>query len=547
MPACRQCTTEFTHHELEQQLFERMSVPPSDLCLSCRRRYRLAFWPFGNFYSRTCDFSDERIITTYPPDTKFPVYKREHWYSDKWTPPEMDVDLERPFFDQLKELQSKTPHYHALGDAKSVGCDYADDVWESRNCYISRSMLLCEDMHYSYRNIRVKSSLDITFCYDLDQCYDCTYCFNSYNLHYSVDSRNCTDSYFLYDCRDCDNCFMSWNLRHKSYCILNKQYSPEEYKQKLAEMSIGSWSASQKLKEEFATHLKKDVVHKPDFNTQTEGCVGNFLDKCKNCIEANQSAESEDCYDVTRGHQDKDCTNISGLLNGELSCQIMQATNLYNVQYALYCVDCSNAQYLDQCQSCENCFGCVGLFKRKHCILNKQYEPDAYETLKSAIIDKMKKRGEYGHFFPLAMAYNGFNASLAAMHFPNETRESVEALGGRWEESSKSAVAGMSADQLPDHIDSVNDEWVGKIVECSQTKKSFNFIKQEIEFYKKHNIPLPHLYPDERNRARYRYMCATDPRTAFCYRCQAHITTYYPKEWGYEKIMCHECYRAEVL
>lgn len=253
---------------------------------------------------------------------------------------------------------------------------------------MSRSMYLCEDMHYSYRNIRVKSSLDITFSYDLDWCYDCTYCFKSYNLHYSVDSRNCTDSYLLYDCRDCDNCCMCWNLRHKSYCIRNKQYSPDDYKKELERMNVGSWSALQTLKEEYQQHLKRDVIHKPDFNTQTEGCLGNFLDKCKNCIDTNLSAESEDSYDVFRGHQDKDCTSISGLLNGELCCQIMQATNLFNVQYAMYCADCSNAQYLDQCQGCENCFGCVGLFKRKYCILNKQYEEEEYAALKEKIIAK---------------------------------------------------------------------------------------------------------------------------------------------------------------
>lgn len=74
MPACRQCTKEFSHHEIEQSLSERMNVPLADLCLDCRRQYRLAFWPFGNFYARTCDLSGERIITTFPPDTLFPVY-----------------------------------------------------------------------------------------------------------------------------------------------------------------------------------------------------------------------------------------------------------------------------------------------------------------------------------------------------------------------------------------------------------------------------------------------------------------------------------------
>lgn len=544
---CRQCTKEYSHHEIEQSLVQRMTIPPTDLCLDCRRQHRLAFWPFGNFYARQCDLSGERIITTFPPDTPFPVYKREYWYSDKWQAPEMDVDLDRPFFDQLNELQSRTPHYHALGDAKSVNCDYGDDVWESKNCYMSRSMYLCEDTHYSYRTIRVKSSLDITFSYDLDQCYDCTYCFNSYNLHHSIDSRNCTDSSLLYDCRDCDNCFMCWNLRHKNYCIRNKQYSPDEYKKELERINRGSWIALQALKEEYQQHLRRDVIHKPDFNTQTEGCLGNFLDKCKNCIDTNLSAESEDSYDIFRGHQDKDCTSVSGLLTGELCCQIMQATNLFNVQYAMYCVDCSNAQYLDQCQGCEHCFGCVGLFKRQYCILNKQYEKEEYEAVREKIIEKMKERGEYGTFFPWSMAYSGYNASLAALHYQDETRASIEARGGKWEESSQSSIAGVSGDAILDHIKDIGEEWIGKVIMCMRTGKPFNIVKQEYAFYKKHSVPLPRENPDERNRSRYRYLCATTPRTVACYICQKPVMTYYPAEWGYEKIACSGCYAGEVL
>lgn len=544
---CQNCKMKFGHHALELEMYHRMQVPPPEQCLRCRRQHRLAFWPFGNFYVRKCDLSGESIITTYPPETKFPIYKREHWYSDKWKAPEMEIDLERPFFDQLYELQSKTPHFHMLGDAKSSNCDYCDDVWESKSCYLCRSFCLCEDMYYTYRNIRVKSSMDVTFCFDLDQCYECTYCFNSYNLHWSVDSRNCMDSYFLYDCRNCSNCFMSWNLRNKNYCILNKQYSPEEYKKELAKLALGSFAALQKFRAEFAEHLRMDVIHKPDFNTQTETSLGNFLDKCKNCIESILTGESENSYDIFRGHQDKDCVSISGLLTGELCSNIMQATNLYNVQYAMYCVDCSNSQYLDQCQSAEDCFGCVGLFKRQYCILNKQYSKEEYEQLKRKIIEKMRERGEYGKFFPWAMVYNGYNASLAHMYYPNETAESVKQKGGKWEEPPASPVQGVSSDQLPDHINEAEETWIGRAIECPRTGRSFKVVKQEFHFYKSHQLPLPRYYPDERNRERYRYMLAVESRQARCFRCQEEITTYYPEDWGYQKIACGQCYKNLVL
>lgn len=88
----------------------------------------------------------------------------------------------------------------------------------------------------------------------------------------------------------------------------------------------------------------------------------------------------------------------------------------------------------------------------------------------------MKERGEYGRFFPWSMAYSGYNASLAALHYPDETRASVEACGGRWEEPPKSGVPGVAGSDMPDHIEEVGEEWIGKVIACSATGKPFNIV-----------------------------------------------------------------------
>ena len=541
------CGDQYTPHEKEIDLCERMRIPVFSECVPCRRKHRLAFWPFGNFYARTCDLSGESIITTLPPDTAFPIYKRKHWYSDAWTPPEMEVDINRPFFDQLKELQARTPHYHALGDEESINCDYCDDVWESKDCYLSRSLLQCEQAYYCHRNIRAKNSFEATFSFNLEQCYDCTYCFDSYALRHSVDSRNCIDSAFLYDCRNCSNCFMCWNLRNKQYCILNIQYSPAEYAQRMAEYQLGSYDTVQRLKNEYGEHLKRDVVHKPDFNTKSEACVGNFLDACKGCDDAYFLEKSQDCFDVFRWHHDTDCASVSGILNGELCAYAVQSTNVHNVQYAQYCLDCSDAQYLDLCQSCENCFGCVGLRKKQYCILNRQYSKEEYESLRARIVEGMKGRGEYGSFFPFAMAYSGYNTSLAQMHFPL-TKEGAQTIGARWEEKMDGdARTASNVNTMPDRIDDAAESVVGTVYECPLTGRPFKIIKQELEFYKKHGIPLPRTYPDERNRQRHHYLLATEARDVLCFFCHSPLKTYYPETWGYEKIACRECYQKEVF
>ena len=79
---------------------------------------------------------------------------------------EQEVDWERPFLDQLLELQAKTPHFHTYA-SNVVNCDFADDIFDSKNVYMSRSCANSEDLYYIYRVVGSKDSMDITYCYDL--------------------------------------------------------------------------------------------------------------------------------------------------------------------------------------------------------------------------------------------------------------------------------------------------------------------------------------------------------------------------------------------
>ena len=544
MSQCTECKNQFERETHENQLAQKLRLPARSLCLTCLRRERLAFWTFGNFHVRTCDLSGETIVSVYPKDARFPVYKRSHWFSDAWEPPRMQYDKTRSFFEQLVELQSKTPHPHMVGDAKTMNCDYSDDAWSCKNCYLSRSMVDCENLHYSYRNLGVKDSIDVTFCFGLEQCYWCTYCFNSYNLHYAVNSRYCIDSYFLFDCRNCSDCFMSWNLRNKKYCFLNKQYSKEEYEAKVNSIDLSSYATIQKLQKEFEAHVMNDVTHPVDWNAETEDCVGNYLEKCHACTMGFGLSESENCFDATRGLAMKDCMYASGVGNGELCTNTILGLNCYNVHNAFYSADCSDCEYLDQCYQCENCFGCVGLRKKQYCILNTEYSKEEYERLKGEIIERMKQSGEYGRL-PRAMTYTGYNVSLATFYW-QLSREDAQRAGYMWEDEAHGHPDGKSTALLPDKLIDAPVDSVKQVLLCCETNRPFKMIPQEMEFYKKHNTPLPRLYPDHRNRLRFKYLLAVDPREIVCTMCGKTVMTYYPESWGYKKIACRECYVQTV-
>jgi len=541
---CKECKQGFEFLEADKRFLRRMKLPAPTLCSDCRRERRLAFWPYGVLQKRKCDFSGEAIISTFPADTHFPVYKREHWFSDKWNPPQMEIDWNRPFFDQLYELQSKTPHFHQLGK-NNLNCDYTDDVWECKDLYLCRSMGSCEDLLYSYRILNSKDCMDLTYCYDMEQSYECTYCFKGYHLKFALECRDCSDSWFLYNCRGCRHCFMCWNLRNKEYHILNKPYTKEEYEAKIRSLHLNSRHFLTNLKRHFENHLKNDAIHKSLFVLNSQNCEGNYISNCKNCKDAYFLENSEDSFHLFRSPATKTCWDCCGLYRGEICYEVCQSTDLTACHFANYSVDCSDSQYIDQCFNSHHLFGCVGLKRKKYCILNKPYSETDYHATVKKLVEHLKKTGEYGEFFPYRFAYNGFNATLGAFYY-QETEESIRKKGGFFEEATNGGHSGMDANTLSDLSEGITDDLIGKPIQCSVTGRPYSFIQQELDFYRHHKLPLPALYPEERNRLRFGKLLPLHPHKAKCFKCQKEITSYYPEEWGYKKVACEECYLKEI-
>lgn len=543
---CQNCKSEFIIEPADFEFYEKMKVAPPKYCFYCRTQKRLAFWPFGKFNKRVCDLSKEKIISIFSSSSNFPVYKTNHWNSDKWEAPSMEYDETRPFFDQFYELFIKAPKPHQFG-INNIECDYCDDVWDSKNCYLCRSLANCENLFYSYRTLRCRDSYDLTYCYDAEKSYDCTYCFKTYNVKYAFNTRDSMDSAFLYDCRNVKNCFMCWNLRNKDYHILNQPYSKEEYFKKIKEYNLKSWNTVQFLKKEFEKKLKEEAIHKVNFNTKSVESNGNYLSECKKCRHAYFLENSENCAYYFRGLKNKDVYDSTGIFKGELIYDVNQFTQGYNVKHSNYCTNCSDSEYLDSCVNCQDCFGCASLKNKSHCILNKEYNKEDYEKLVAEIKKSMEQDGSYGEFFPYKMAYGGYNLSLAGFLF-FKNKEEVEKMSGLWEELEKTEIGEMGTSPFIDDIGNVNEEAVkNKVFFCEETGRPFNIKKDELEFLKSQSIPLPHYYPDVRNMNRMKLLFNIIPCQIKCSCCGKDVISYYPKEWGYKKIYCEDCYIKEVV
>lgn len=546
---CEKCRENFNIEADDFAFYEKLDLPAPEMCPKCRFKYLLAFWVFGRFRIAKSALSGKTIITVLPESVSFPIYERSEFVSDAWDPLsyEKKYDASISFLEQLVKLQTEVPHPHQVG-AKNVNCDWADDVWESKNAYLTRSTAGVENVIYGYRIINCKNSIDITMSTDLERSYDCLYCFKSYNLRHSFNSRDCLDSSFLYDCRNCQNCFMCWNLRNQKYCILNQQYSKEEYENKLKEYNLKSRKAIEEVKKEYWQHFQKDSVHRQDYNIQVVNSLGNFLYSNKNCYDCFFLDESDNCRHVLRGLQSKETIDSVGAFRCEkVAISSNDQLGGYENICTLYTTSCRYSAYLDNCEECEYCFGCVGLRKKKFCILNKQYTESEYKELVEKIKADMKSRGEWGKFWPLSSAYSGYNLSLAQMQFPMTKDEALK-FGAKWDEPTEPHYDNIvNADDLPDTIDWVSEEITKQRILCPETKLSYNITKDELAFYKEHGIPLPNRHFDWRTLSRYKpFSLMADLQHGNCWFCKKEIEHYYAPELKFEKIACVDCYQREI-
>lgn len=183
----------------------------------------------------------------------------------------------------------------------------------------------------------------------------------------------------------------------------------------------------------------------------------------------------------------------------------------------------------------------------RFCIFNKQYSKDEYEKLVPKIIENMILSKQWGEFFPISISPLGYNETVAQEYFPLKKEKSIE-RGWKWndyEPPLPKVAKTIDATELPDSIDDIPDDILNWAVVCAATKRPFKIIKQELDFYRKINLPIPCLHPDERHKRR---MALRNPRKLWnreCSTCQKPIETSYAPDRP-ETVVCEECYLKEV-
>jgi hypothetical protein len=198
-------------------------------------------------------------------------------------------------------------------------------------------------------------------------------------------------------------------------------------------------------------------------------------------------------------------------------------------------------------EASRNCFCCVNMMRAKYCIFNKQYTKEQYEELVPKIIEHMKKTGEWGEFYPMNISPFGYNKTSAQMYYPL-TEDEVLAKGLKWDDYDPplpDVEKIVEAKDIPDNITEIPDAALNFALKCEVSGKLFKLTLQELQFYRKHNIPLPRRAPYQRHLDRF---SRRNPRKFWerkCAKCGKVIKTTYSPDRP-EKVCCEECYLREA-
>jgi len=266
---CQNCKKDFTIEPEDFNFYEKIKVPPPTFCPECRMQRRMVWRNERTLYKRICDLCKKNIIAMYDESAPFPVYCRECWYGDNWDASiyGREYDFSKTFFDQMKELSRVVPRL-ALWQRNLINSDYTNMSAESKNVYLSVSIINSENIFYSKGADESREIVDSYNVKMSENCYENIQCEKNYNCQYCVLSRNCIDSYFLIDCVNCSNCIMSSNLRNKQFYIRNQQYSKESYFKLLLEINLESRQSRQKLLREFFQMCNTAILQGIIFRTQ---------------------------------------------------------------------------------------------------------------------------------------------------------------------------------------------------------------------------------------------------------------------------------------
>ena len=521
----------------------------------------------------------------YDPKGPFTVYCKDCWWGDEWDPMAygQEYDWNKTFFEQFRELLEKVPRPNLIV-SNNYNSDYCNYVADGKDCYLCFGSIAVEDCMYG-APYESKYCVDTYLARECEYCYEVIDCEKLSNSAYTQDCASSFNLFYCFDCKNCQECIACVGLRNKKYHILNEKYDKEEYLKRKQELLSGGRDSLRTITARFE-ELKKKIPHRFATVLQCTNVLGDHVVQSKNaqhCFDVKRCEDAAYCMRMIDGKDVHD-TNYCEFM--ELSYDYIGFWKTASVKFSNTCGESNDLEYSDFCSASSHLFGSIALKKKSYCIFNKQYTKEEYEKLREKIIAHMNERTyndkkgrvyKYGEFFPVELSPFAYNESVAQDFFPL-SKEDILVRGYRWRDpEEKSYVVTMKSAEIPKRIQDVNDAVLQEIIGCTHEGRcnqkctsAFKVTSQELQFYRKMNLPLPTLCPNCRHFERLakrnpfklwrrQCMCAgiasesedytnvgnTHPSHTPNQHCPKKFETSYASERP-EIVYCEQCYQAEV-
>ena len=549
---CTQCKNQYDVTPDDLGFYEKMGVPVPVLCPDCRFRRRAVWRNEMVFYSRKCELCGKSIVSMFHPKSPYTVYCGDCWTSDKWNPFSYgrDYDFDRPFFEQLGELFRDVPKPGTFASADTgpnINSDWTNFSGGNKDCYlIFNSGPNNENCAYSRGLLSDKDVFDSYYVDKAERVYEGVNVQSSNGACWLQNSSDCIDSWFLLNCVGCQNCFGCVNLRHKSYHFFNELLNKEEWEQKVKEI-LGSNERTEEMRRKFEEFSLK-FPRRENSNLKSINVSGDYIFESKNCKNSFEVSFSEDSSNLFSVKRTKDSRDLIGHgREGELLLEGVAVGTSRRVIGSWWAVLSHDIEYSIAPRSSEYCFGCDSVKSAKYAILNKRYSEEEYKKIKEHIANELKEKNLYGLYMPPELAFFAYNETIAQDNMPL-TKEEALKRGFRWQEDLQMTTGKetLKPEQIPDHIKDVIENILKEILACISCGRNYRITKQEFDFYKRMNIPIPRkcFYCRHADRLRRRGPFKLYARN--CAKCNKEIQTTYAPERP-EVVYCEECYQKEVI
>ena len=548
---CQNCKNDFTIESEDFAFYEKMGVSAPRLCPECRFKRRAVFRNEFMLYNRTCDLCHSKIVSMYNPSAPYTVYCPDCWHSDQWDPFSYmrDYDPRRPFLEQLGGLIRAVPKsaLYRSDVHVSINSPYENFAGGNKDCYlVANSGPNNENCAYARGMIKCRDVFDGYYVDKSERIYEGVGIHNSAGIAWGQNVFDSLDSSYCIDCTGLQNCFGCVNLRHKSYHFLNKPLSREEYCRRVAAIQ-GSHRANKEFREQFE-RFSLTFPRRASNNLKSVDVSGNYIFESKNCRTSFEVSYAENLHYAFSVKLAKDAYDMIGHgRSAELLLETVAVGYGSRIIAGWWVENCQKVEYSLATRGSEHCFGCDGIKNAKYAILNKQYPEEEYKRIRAQIVEELRHAGEYGLFFPQALALFSYNETIGQENFPM-TKEETLAQGFRWEDELQMTTSKetMKPEEIHDHIRDVQDSITNEILACIVCRRNYRIIPSELAFYRTMIVPIPRkcFYCRHRNRIERRGPMKIYDRT--CDNCKKPIKTSYAPDRP-EIVYCEQCYQSEVI